>query len=88
VPPCAAAVRFDGEDVVRLSTAERVRRGLALSPEGRQIFPKFTVEENLLMGGYHRADRNRLHGAIARVSGSVPARCRVANSRCWRSAER
>ncbi len=58
--PAAGAIRFDGEDVTRLSTVERVRRGLALSPEGRQIFPKFSVQENLLMGGYHRADRNHL----------------------------
>jgi branched-chain amino acid transport system ATP-binding protein len=68
----AGAVRFDGVDMLRLSTAERVRRGLALSPEGRQIFPKFTVEENLLMGGYHRPDRNRLHGEIARVCDMFP----------------
>ena len=68
----AGAIRFDGVDVTRLSTVERVRRGLALSPEGRQIFPKFTVEENLLMGGYHRADRNRLDGDIARVCEMFP----------------
>jgi branched-chain amino acid transport system ATP-binding protein len=55
-----------------LSTAERVRHGLALSPEGRQTFPIFTVEENLLMGGYHRADRNWLHGEIARVCDRFP----------------
>ena len=50
----AGAIRFDGVDVSELSTVDRVRRGLALAPEGRQIFPKFTVEENLLMGGYAR----------------------------------
>ena len=58
--PAAGTIRFDGVDVTRHSTVDRVRMGLALSPEGRQIFPKFTVEENLVMGGYHRADRNRL----------------------------
>ena len=52
--PAAGTIRFDGLDVTRLSTVDRVRKGLALSPEGRQIFPKFTVEENLIMGGYHR----------------------------------
>src|SRR5579862_2356784 len=60
--PAAGAIFFNGEDVTRLSTVERVRGGLALSPEGRQIFPKFTVHENLLMGGYHRVDRNNLDG--------------------------
>jgi branched-chain amino acid transport system ATP-binding protein len=70
--PTGGAIRFDGEDVTRFSTAERVRRGLALSPEGRQIFPKFTVMENLLMGGYHRPDRNHLNGDIARLFDMFP----------------
>jgi branched-chain amino acid transport system ATP-binding protein len=68
----AGAIRFDTQDVTKLSTAERVHRGLALSPEGRQIFPKFTVTENLLMGGYHRADRNRLSNDIARLFEMFP----------------
>jgi len=70
--PAAGAIRFDGVDVTRHSTVDRVRMGLALSPEGRQIFPKFTVEENLVMGGYHRADRNRLESDIARVCEMFP----------------
>jgi branched-chain amino acid transport system ATP-binding protein len=68
----AGAIRFDGVDVTHLSTVDRVRKGLALSPEGRQIFPKFTVEENLIMGGYHRADRNHLENDIARVCEMFP----------------
>jgi branched-chain amino acid transport system ATP-binding protein len=63
----AGAIRFDGVDISLLSTVDRVRRGLALAPEGRQIFPKFTVEENLMMGGYHRPDRRRLDADIART---------------------
>jgi branched-chain amino acid transport system ATP-binding protein len=70
--PVAGAIRFNGVNVTRFSTVERVRGGLALSPEGRQIFPKFTVEENLAMGGYHRADRNRLQSDIARVHEMFP----------------
>lgn len=66
------AIRFVGEDITGLSTVERVQRGLTLSPEGRQVFPKFTVHENLLMGGYHRADRNRLDGDIERVFALFP----------------
>ena len=65
-------IRFEGNEISRASTVERVRRGLALSPEGRQVFPKFTVEENLLMGGYHRSDRNHLDGDIARVCEMFP----------------
>jgi branched-chain amino acid transport system ATP-binding protein len=70
--PAAGTIRFDGADVTRLSTVDRVRKGLALSPEGRQIFPKFSVEENLMMGGYHRTDRNRLEDDIARVCEMFP----------------
>jgi branched-chain amino acid transport system ATP-binding protein len=68
----SGAIRFNGIDVNQLSTVERVRSGLALAPEGRQIFPKFTVEENLLMGGYARADRHRLGPDIARVYEMFP----------------
>jgi branched-chain amino acid transport system ATP-binding protein len=63
----AGAIRFDDLDITRLSTVDRVRRGLALAPEGRQIFPKFTVDENLMMGGYHRSDRHRLDTDMART---------------------
>ncbi len=48
-------VRFDGADVTSLSPAERTRRGMALAPEGRRIFPDLTVAENLLVGGYLRS---------------------------------
>ena len=54
----SGSVRFGDADVNGLSTPERVRRGLVLVPEGRQVFTKFTVIENLLMGAYHRLDRN------------------------------
>jgi len=43
----AGRVRFDGVDVTRLRAYERVRRGIALVPEGRRLFPGLTVEENL-----------------------------------------
>ena len=49
-----AAVRFDGEDIGGLAPAEIVRRGLALVPEGRRLFPSLSVEENLQMGAAAR----------------------------------
>jgi branched-chain amino acid transport system ATP-binding protein len=54
----SGSVRFLDADVNGLSTPERVQRGLVLVPEGRQVFTRFTVIENLLMGAYHRPDRN------------------------------
>ncbi|WP_264666346.1 ABC transporter ATP-binding protein [Azospirillum fermentarium] len=41
---------FAGEDITRLATHDLVRRGIAQSPEGRRIFPRMTVMENLQMG--------------------------------------
>jgi len=58
--PHSGSVLFAGRDITRQSTVDRVRLGVTLSPEGRQVFPKFTVLENLMMGGYQREDRNRL----------------------------
>jgi branched-chain amino acid transport system ATP-binding protein len=53
----ATAITFEGRDISRLPPLEIVRRGVALVPEGRQVFGPMTVEENLLMGGF--LDRGR-----------------------------
>ncbi len=47
--PVSGRIAFDGEDVTRLRAHQRVRRGIALVPEGRHLFPSLTVEENLLV---------------------------------------
>jgi branched-chain amino acid transport system ATP-binding protein len=47
-------ILFDGEDITALSPQERVRRGIAVAPEGRRLFRDLTVRENLTMGGYCR----------------------------------
>jgi branched-chain amino acid transport system ATP-binding protein len=47
-------VHFDGQDIGGLPPGEIVRRGIALVPEGRRLFPSLSVEENLLMGGFAR----------------------------------
>jgi branched-chain amino acid transport system ATP-binding protein len=47
-------IYFDGKDITNKDTHTIVKSGILLSPEGRQIFPDFTVYENLMMGGYTR----------------------------------
>jgi branched-chain amino acid transport system ATP-binding protein len=51
-----SAVRFAGEEIGSRTASDIVRRGIALVPEGRRLFPSLTVEENLLVGGYSSRD--------------------------------
>jgi branched-chain amino acid transport system ATP-binding protein len=44
------SIRFEGQDITRLPTFQIMRKGIAQSPEGRRIFPRMTVMENLQMG--------------------------------------
>lgn len=50
--PSTGTVSFQGRDITRLSPSEIVRLGISHVPEGRQIFSKLTVMQNLLLGGY------------------------------------
>ena len=52
VPMSSGSIRLDGEEVHRLSPEQRVQRGIALSPEGRRLFGRMTVLENLLVGAH------------------------------------
>jgi branched-chain amino acid transport system ATP-binding protein len=56
VPTAGGFIRFDGEDITRLSPPQRLKRNLALVPEGRQIVIGLSVHENLQMGAYCRTD--------------------------------
>lgn len=57
VAPWGGKVRLAGEDVTKLSPHAKARRGLVLVPEGRQLFPDMSVQENLEMGAYSRRAR-------------------------------
>ena len=52
-------------DLTRLSTEEIVNLGVAMVPEGRRLFPKLTVEENLLLGAYRRLARHEINRNLA-----------------------
>ena len=49
-PVSKGTIEFDGRDITRLRPYERARRGIAYVPQGREIFPLLTVEENLKTG--------------------------------------
>jgi branched-chain amino acid transport system ATP-binding protein len=52
--PDRGAIRFDGRDITGRSAAELVGWGISLSPEGRRVFPRLSVEDNLKMGSWVR----------------------------------
>lgn len=52
IAPTGGTVEFGGNDVTRLPAHKRVPQGIALTPEGRRIFPSLTIEENLLVGAH------------------------------------
>src|SRR5262249_19025691 len=51
-PPRAGRILFDGSEITRLPTHRVIAAGIACIPEGRKVFPKLTVEENLRVGAY------------------------------------
>ena len=57
LPVAGGSVRFNGRDITRLAPHERARAGIAYVPQGRDIFARLTVEENLLMGMATRPGR-------------------------------
>ena len=53
-------INFDGHQLSQVRVYDRVKLGLAQSPEGRGVFPNLTVLENLLMGAYFRSDKSEI----------------------------
>lgn len=54
LPMSAGSVILDGHDISDLSVEARLERGLVLVPEKRELFPEMSVEDNLVLGAYHR----------------------------------
>ena len=59
--PRIGAIRFKGEDITQKPAHEIVRMGISQSPEGRKLFPRMTVVENLEMGAFQRSDKDGIH---------------------------
>src|ERR1700687_5498432 len=70
--PTSGAVIFNGRDIGTLPTPQRVGLGIILVPEGRQVFARSSVIENLIMGAYHRADRDSIEGDLERAFAMFP----------------
>jgi branched-chain amino acid transport system ATP-binding protein len=72
VRPLAGHIAFEEEDITRLRPHERVARGIVQVPEGRQVFPKMSVLENLLLGGTSRGARPHRDPRLAQVFALFP----------------
>ena len=70
--PAGGRIHYNGDDITALPAHELVRRGLALVPEGRGVFGRLTVEENLAMGAYSRRDTARVPADLDRVYARLP----------------
>src|SRR5271166_2878725 len=70
--PWKGHVTLKGEDVSKLPPHAKAARGLVLVPEGRQLFPDMSVEENLEMGAYSRRSRKRKKDNLERVYETFP----------------
>ncbi|QZA79323.1 ABC transporter ATP-binding protein [Deefgea tanakiae] len=67
VKPASGEILFKDQSTAKLEPQDYVRQGLVMVPEGRGIFGRLTVEENLLMGAYWRNDKPEIANDLARV---------------------
>ena len=70
--PRQGSIRFQGRDITGVPAHEIVKRGIAQSPEGRRLFPRMTVVENLEMGAFQRKDRSAIKEDMERVFDLFP----------------
>jgi branched-chain amino acid transport system ATP-binding protein len=71
-PPNKGRIRFGGVDLTGLPTHRVIAAGIACIPEGRRVFAKFTVEENLRMGAYQESSDAEVVERLARVYNIFP----------------
>lgn len=76
----SGSVWFEGENITNLPTHLIMRKGIAISPEGRRVFADLTVTENLKMGGFF-LDKSEIDAGIAHVFGLFPRLRERANQR-------
>jgi branched-chain amino acid transport system ATP-binding protein len=71
-PPRQGSIKFEGTEIGEIPPQEIVQRGISLSPEGRHIFPRMTVRENLDLGAYLRKDADGVAQDRERVYSLFP----------------
>jgi branched-chain amino acid transport system ATP-binding protein len=71
-PPRQGSIRFNGREITETPPQDIVAMGVAQSPEGRHVFPRMTVNENLLLGAYLRRDHAEIASDLERVYDLFP----------------
>src|SRR5215510_9502214 len=71
-PPRDGRIVLDGRDLTRLPTHKVIAAGIACIPEGRKVFPKLTVEENLRVGAYQEPSGAVTRGRIEEIFDTFP----------------
>lgn len=75
-------VIYNDDDLTNLPTMDIVKRGIALSPEGRRVFANLTVEENLILGAYTRKDKDEIKKDMKKIYDLFPK----LKERSWQKA--
>ena len=71
-PPRQGSIRFKGREITETPPQEIVSMGVSQSPEGRHVFPRMSVQENLLLGAYLRKDADGIESDLERVYSLFP----------------
>jgi branched-chain amino acid transport system ATP-binding protein len=71
-PPRSGSITYDGTDLVGRPTHEIVALGIACIPEGRKVFPKMTVSENLSVGAYRETNKDAIRTRLDQVYATFP----------------
>ena len=72
IPTSSGSIKFDGEDISKMPPDEIVKLGIIQVPEGRMIFNRLTVSENLLMGAFQQSNTNKKKEDFERVLNLFP----------------
>ena len=65
--PVSGQIQYDGKNLISIAAHQRAAMGIALVPEGRGVFSRMTVAENLLMGAYSRSQQKEISADLARM---------------------
>ena len=70
--PREGSIKLNGEELTKLPPHDVVKRGVSQSPEGRLVFPRMSVKENLEMGAFQRNDKDGIAADMEKVFGLFP----------------